>query len=226
MLAEAHFDPEGKLSAPHIFSIQLHPEQAEAIANNQHLLEQIEHSVMSSAEQVDIALADKPVLNIVAVETLAKDEIRVRCRGLEGALHETQALASQVGGKREDIPSGAFLIVNGAEIFALDRVIINIGRKSDNHLVLEDGRISRRHGQLRAIAKEYHFFDLGSTGGSKINGQAIRRGVLAPGDVLNLAGVPLIYGQDEAAKHAQTQEVQTDEERGDSGPTEKQANED
>jgi pSer/pThr/pTyr-binding forkhead associated (FHA) protein len=39
-------------------------------------------------------------------------------------------------------------------------------------------------------------FDLNSTGGSFVNGQRTSQTVLYPGDVISLAGVALIFGQD------------------------------
>jgi pSer/pThr/pTyr-binding forkhead associated (FHA) protein len=39
-------------------------------------------------------------------------------------------------------------------------------------------------------------FDLNSTGGTFVNGQRTSQTVLYPGDVISLAGVALIFGQD------------------------------
>ena len=40
-------------------------------------------------------------------------------------------------------------------------------------------------------------FDLGSTGGTFVNGERIQQRALFRGDVLSLAGVELIFGQEE-----------------------------
>jgi pSer/pThr/pTyr-binding forkhead associated (FHA) protein len=39
-------------------------------------------------------------------------------------------------------------------------------------------------------------FDLNSTGGTYVNGQRTSQSVLYPGDVISLAGLPIIFGQD------------------------------
>jgi pSer/pThr/pTyr-binding forkhead associated (FHA) protein len=44
-------------------------------------------------------------------------------------------------------------------------------------------------------------FDLNSTGGSFVNGQRTNQSVLYPGDVISLAGVALIFGQDNPPAH-------------------------
>jgi hypothetical protein len=91
---------------------------------------------------------------------------------------------------------GAFLIVSGEKMFPLDGVVVNIGRLPDNQLVLDDPRVSRNHAQLRAVRGRYIIFDLESTGGTFVNGQRVTQCPLHPGDVISLAGVSLIFGQD------------------------------
>jgi hypothetical protein len=39
-------------------------------------------------------------------------------------------------------------------------------------------------------------FDLQSSGGTYLNGEPITQAELNPGDVISLAGVPMVYGQD------------------------------
>jgi pSer/pThr/pTyr-binding forkhead associated (FHA) protein len=66
----------------------------------------------------------------------------------------------------------------------------------ENQLVIDDPRVSRNHAQLRAIKGRFVLFDLNSTGGTFVNGQRTSQTVLYPGDVISLAGVALIFGQD------------------------------
>ena len=58
---------------------------------------------------------------------------------------------------------------------------------------------SRLHAQLRAIKGRFIIFDLDSTGGTFVNTQRINQCALYPGDVISLAGYPLVYGQDAPA---------------------------
>jgi pSer/pThr/pTyr-binding forkhead associated (FHA) protein len=94
----------------------------------------------------------------------------------------------------EEVPQNAFLIVNGADVFPLKKSIITIGRMEDNDLVLKEERISRYHAQLRAVKGQYILIDLKSTGGTSVNGEKITQVALFQGDVISLAGVPIIYG--------------------------------
>lgn len=40
-------------------------------------------------------------------------------------------------------------------------------------------------------------FDLDSSGGTFVNEQRIQQCILYPGDVISLAGLPLVFGQDD-----------------------------
>ena len=97
--------------------------------------------------------------------------------------------------KSDSLPTSAYLIVN-SQVFALDKEIINIGRKLDNHIVIHDPRVSRNHAQLRAAKDHYVILDLNSTGGTYVNGQRITKSTLYSGDSLSLSGVSAKFVQD------------------------------
>lgn len=97
------------------------------------------------------------------------------------------------------IPKNAILIIEGVIVHVLKESVINIGRKLGNHITIDDPRISRQHAQLRAINGHFVLFDLNSMGGTFVNGQRTSEIVLYPGDLISLAGVTLIYAQDDPA---------------------------
>jgi len=66
----------------------------------------------------------------------------------------------------------------------------------DNQLVVDDPRVSRYHAQIRYVRSHFTIFDLNSTGGTFVNGQRTTQSVLYPGDVISLAGMPIVFGQD------------------------------
>ena len=94
------------------------------------------------------------------------------------------------------IPPNAILVIEGVIVHALKEPVINIGRKLGNHITIDDPRISREHAQLRAIHGHFVLFDLGSMGGTFVNGQRTTQIVLYPGDLISLAGVMLVFAQD------------------------------
>jgi pSer/pThr/pTyr-binding forkhead associated (FHA) protein len=92
---------------------------------------------------------------------------------------------------------GAFLIVDGKQLFLLSDVVTNIGRLNENHLIIADGRVSRRHAQIRFVQDHYVIFDLGSSGGTYVNNVRITQSILNPGDIISLAGVAIVFGMED-----------------------------
>jgi len=89
----------------------------------------------------------------------------------------------------------AFLIVDGSRVVPLDKPIINIGRKNNNQIVINDEHVSRYHAQIRAVKSRFVVIDLNSSVGTSVNGKPVTHAFLRPGDVISLGGVPLIFGQ-------------------------------
>jgi pSer/pThr/pTyr-binding forkhead associated (FHA) protein len=102
----------------------------------------------------------------------------------------------------------AFLIVDGSKIFVCTKPNIKIGRSTKNDLVLEYQQISRRHAEIRYSKGCYEIIDLDSTGGTYINDKKITKQILHKGDVITLADIHLIFGQDEVPTTDTTVEYQ------------------
>ena len=95
------------------------------------------------------------------------------------------------------IPLNAFFVIDGVKIYPLVRAVINIGRRLENDLVIDDPRVSRNHAQLRAVEGNYVLFDLNSTGGTFVNGSRVTETIIYPNDSISLGGVILTYYQDD-----------------------------
>jgi hypothetical protein len=200
----------GTLTAPNIFSLNVHYLFAQDIRSNQALLDSLAQRLMESVEEIGIHFEAQISINVFPDENLEEGEFSVRAMWKEQNLAETQAMEEKVDtSPLASVPQKAFLIVGGSKIFTLEEDIVNIGRKLDNHLVIDDPRISRKHGQLRAIKGRYMLFDLESSGGTFVNGERINQAILHPGDVISLAGVPMVYGQDAVRAISDTQEYKT-----------------
>ena len=106
--------------------------------------------------------------------------------------------ANDIRGQRPEAPPPGrpFLILEGRRHVNLTQPVISIGRSLENDLVIEDSRVSRQHAQLRRRYERYVLYDLGSRGGTRINGYSIEECVLHSGDVISLAGVEIVYGED------------------------------
>jgi hypothetical protein len=69
---------------------------------------------------------------------------------------------------------------------------LELGRSSDNRLVLSDPRVSRRHGRLQARRGALVYTDLGSTNGSRVNGIRVDEIALGLGDRVLVGDTVLI----------------------------------
>ena len=84
-----------------------------------------------------------------------------------------------------------------------DRKIIKIGRLSSAHLVLDDERVSRIHSVIEVAPDgAISIIDMGSAGGTFVNGQKVTRGVLHAGDQITMGGLRIVMEASEPAAAA------------------------
>lgn len=187
---------DGELVAPNLYTIQVHPDLASEIEGDAILLEHIRGSIRELCREAGLVLDGPLVIRIEAQEASKPGEFQVLAENSQEDLPSTVSHEVKLAEALEAIPENAFLIVNGTQVYQLNKAVVNIGRREDNHLVIDDKRVSRLHAQLRASGGRYLVFDLDSTGGTWVNGERIRQQALKPGDVISLSGLPLVFGQD------------------------------
>ena len=191
-----HFE-DGSASAPNVYTLILHPQNSAKWQEPQ-LLAVLLHSITAAAREAGFGFTIPPTITISTNEKMSLDDAEIVASHRMEPMADTSAnpTGSEVAAENEKVPANAFLIIEGVKVFPLTTPVINVGRRLDNQLVIDDPRVSRNHSQLRAIKGRYVLFDLNSTGGTFVNGQRINQSVLYPGDVISLAGVALIFGQD------------------------------
>jgi pSer/pThr/pTyr-binding forkhead associated (FHA) protein len=80
--------------------------------------------------------------------------------------------------------------LEGGPPIELTREMTLIGRKEDCDLQLDHKSISKLHCVLVKADGLIHLRDLGSTNGTRVNGQRVRRAMLLPNDQIHIASVP------------------------------------
>jgi hypothetical protein len=190
---------DGVLLAPDQFTVFVHPSQADSFCNDPQLLEDLSKLLREIGKEAGLYFGSHPEIKISPNEDVAINRIDIISKISERALGNTTDLRGKDMGNTNSYPANAFLIINGTEVFTLDHPVINIGRRNTNHLTIEDPRVSRQHAQIRAAYGRYEIFDLASTGGTFVNKKRITNCLLRPGDVISLAGISLIYGQERAS---------------------------
>jgi pSer/pThr/pTyr-binding forkhead associated (FHA) protein len=94
------------------------------------------------------------------------------------------------------------LIHDGVNLrdYQLDKPVIKLGRKDDNHIQLDDAAISSNHAQFTREESEYldghydyYIEDLNSTNGTMVNGVGITKHLLKQGDEIRVGKHKFIF---------------------------------
>jgi pSer/pThr/pTyr-binding forkhead associated (FHA) protein len=95
----------------------------------------------------------------------------------------------------------------------LTRDVTLVGRKEDCDLQIDHKSISKQHCVLVKTDGLVFIRDLGSTNGTRVNGQRVRRAALVPNDEVAFAGrkYRLTVGQAPPEPNAETQAMKADE---------------
>jgi len=205
MQAGAKQQEDGTWMAPDIFQIQIHAPHAASFPQTDDLLSEMADMIFRAGDQAGFEFQRFPSVILTPNPDIAAGNIDIVAQVSQDFPSETMAHEVEAQENIGHIPASAFLIVNGNQIFNLEQTIINIGRRANNDLVIDDPRVSRLHAQLRATDERYAVFDLDSTGGTFINGRRVSQATLQPSDIISLAGVPLVYAQDNAISSDKTQ---------------------
>jgi hypothetical protein len=194
-----HLKEEGGVTqAPNLYVIIAPPSTLTRWHAEPRLLKELANALYIAGKEAGFQFSTKPTVTTTADINMPPDELRVIPSFSNESVAETQGISQRMmpESASEMVTSNAFLIVGGTQVVPLSRSVINIGRRLDNHVVIDDPRVSRAHAQLRIVKNRFVLFDLNSSGGTFVNGQRSNRSVLYPGDVISLAGVTLIFGQD------------------------------
>jgi len=91
-------------------------------------------------------------------------------------------------------------IVSGAmagQQFQLDKPVIRIGRRDSNDWMIQDGSVSGTHCEIEKTKTGYLLRDLGSTNGTKVNGETIKLSGVYKNDIIIVGDVAMkIDGED------------------------------
>jgi hypothetical protein len=188
---------DGSCVAPNLYTLLVPPAYERIFNEDQFLLGELSRVISEAGIKAGFYFYTPPIIKVSTREDSSIKQINVHAEITPGELTNTSTLPMEADEYACTIPSNAFLIVGGKEVFPLDKAVINIGRRSDNDLVIDEGQVSRLHAQIRAIKGRYIIFDLDSKGGTMVNRERVNKCKLYPGDVISLAGFPLVYGQED-----------------------------
>jgi hypothetical protein len=142
------------------------------------------------------------------VPDLATGMFRIR----SGVIRGTTVEGGEIRRPSSDLPRppGTFpgrprLLVSGPEVgsdgstqrtYELTSPVTMLGRGTDCDLRLVDPGVSRHHAELRVEDNEVVLVDLGSTNGTFVNGEPVRRVALTDGTRVTLGRTTLVFRRD------------------------------
>jgi hypothetical protein len=174
--------------APNAFEFHLSPfdaerfEQAEAA-----LVTELKEVVRENASERGWGLVGPPEITFEPDRSLKKGEFRCRASLVEG--EEKVEPAS---------PSAASLVIHEegeTRSIVLTAEMMTIGRSPECHIAIDDKGASRRHAQIRRKDDTYTLTDLGSTNGTRLNGQTIQARELSDGDRITIGSTLIEFRQ-------------------------------
>ncbi len=87
---------------------------------------------------------------------------------------------------------GTLVLADGERVSVADKPL-SIGRLAECEVVLADDSVSRRHAEVRRQGSEIVVADLGSTNGTKVNGERVAERVLDDGDVITVGNASIRF---------------------------------
>ncbi len=202
---------DGLPEVPGRYRIYLNPDDLSALLRHHPDLEaQLTEALEHLTERINLRTHEPPAVALAVDPRLPPRSVNIvaASRAFRSAGHtqdlEPSRVQQHLGAAPGTSISGprAYLIIRGERTFDLNSEIVHIGRALDNDIILEDRQVSRYHAQLRRRYGRYILEDLGSSGGTTVNGFLIHEIVLRPGDLISLCGVDLIYVESEPLERA------------------------
>jgi pSer/pThr/pTyr-binding forkhead associated (FHA) protein len=192
-----------------VYTLHLSPEELSRWQDNHAQIEFIKRSLIELGELANVVFPSPPRILFSEDASLLPDEVNITISRKIDPVKQTASVDTSQDPVKDRRPENAFLIYNKT-IFPLNLNVVNIGRREDNHLIINLPQVSRNHAQLRAVRGRYILIDLNSTGGTYVNDNRVSQYTLKAGDVITLADVKLVFGQDSTIQSGETGVIRRD----------------
>ena len=171
--------------APNRFELSLSPEDAARYEQAEDAIaSELRRVIRESAAERGWGLVGPPDVEFVVDGNLKKGDL--------------SCVASLVEGEDEDRGRASVVVHEdgGERTVALASGTVTIGRLAECDVVLKDKGASRKHAQLKLRDGSWTLTDLGSTNGTRLNGQTIQSRELADGDKITIGTTVIEFRMD------------------------------
>ena len=172
--------------APNRFELSLSPEDAARYGQAEDAIaSELRRVIRETAAEHGWGLVGPPEVEFVVDEGLKRGDLSCVAALVEGEDEGGGGHASVV--LRED---------GGERMVALSSDTVTIGRMADCDVVLKDKGASRKHAQLKQRDGAWTLTDLGSTNGTRLNGQTVQSRELSDGDTITIGTTVIEFRRD------------------------------
>ncbi|MFK7805701.1 MAG: FhaA domain-containing protein [Anaerolineae bacterium] len=191
---------EGKAEHTNFYEVHLNPNDHQRVLQIEPgIAERLGEWLPQLASQVGVTVVSAPIVQLVPDEIIRAGRLLIRSEIDPNREDNRTTMNSRKAIETEMLKlvqqRNAWLIIDGKQHVDLNEIVMHIGRRTDNEIVIDSPTISRVHAQLRWRFNHFNLFDLGSRAGIIVNGERIEECSLQPGDVIQMAEVSFIYGE-------------------------------
>ncbi|MBX3195818.1 MAG: DUF3662 and FHA domain-containing protein [Schumannella sp.] len=165
-----------RILVPNDFTVRLAPADHERMtALGPALIDEFTQLVQQHAAAQHYAFAGGISIVLKRDDSLTDGVVRVDSVNVKGEVSWNPVL--DIGGKRYPITKGRTVI----------------GRGSEADITVDDAGTSRKHVEILWDGRRAQVNDLGSTNGSKLNGQAVKKAPLPPDSIIEIGRTRIVF---------------------------------
>lgn len=201
---------QGRILVPNDFVVEIAQPDAERLdIYAESLSVELATLARDHAKEQGYSFVGPVRIRFEGVRDLPVGMFRIRSGVIRGHTVEAGEVRQPVSDLPRGVPShfpgSPRLVISGSQpgtgvtagsMYELQTPITLLGRGTDCDLRLVDPGVSRHHAELRVEDGQVVLVDLGSTNGTLVNGQPVRRVVLVDGTTLKLGRTTMIFRQD------------------------------
>jgi hypothetical protein len=175
----------GRVLVPNAYVVELGRSDAERLKEyDEPLRAELGTMVSEAAVEQGWSFVGPVEVTFAEVDDLSTGAFRVQSTVVTGAVASSPVPLSADG-------EGPHLL-EGERTIALGPSTV-VGRGAEAEVQLTDTGVSRRHAELRVFTDRVELHDLGSTNGTRVNGQRVEAATLTDGDRITVGTTDLVF---------------------------------
>ncbi|MCW2598679.1 MAG: domain containing protein [Frankiales bacterium] len=184
----------GRVLVPNTYTVELAHSDAERLKEyDEPLRKELGDMVAEAAQEQGWSFVGPVEVRFEEVDGLGTGAFRVRSAVVAG--EAAMAWSPEAHQPSPDQPAGASTppyLEHGAHTIPLTASTV-VGRGAEADVQLTDTGVSRRHAELQVVDDLVQLRDLGSTNGTRVNGQPVSALTLTDGDRITVGASELVF---------------------------------